>query len=420
MTQLIDLPLETLHHIAWQLSSRYRESAQDVQQEFQDGLTFARHSEKLTALSRLSRTCRHLRDIVQPILFHSVFDTEQTCVSLITTLNKRPDLANAVAELQVQGKGVSDDCDPATTEPSKEQSMLIELLSRHFQTETQQPPSLNGDESTTKVNPYAALLIALTPNVKRLHVEVGYWGLPTYQPGSLRCLKELSLAHQDTELGFDLADFYGVVQAAPALETLGCHMIANVSSTLVHENLTSLQIQYSCLTNENLQRLVTELPKLERFSYSSAGAVVNDEPEATPREIFEAIRLRSSTLKHLHVDLQLAVYMEEPGERDIIPSLACMQALQTLEISALALAVDGEATDGNVLTNALPSSIRSFTLLDPHGCMTEDISRLAEAERFPLLKEVSFYHPSNQPLEIATEPFVSRGIRCSNKGPFSW
>jgi hypothetical protein len=160
---------------------------------------------------------------------------------------------------------------------------------------------------------------------------------------------------------------------------------------------------------------------LERFSYSSGGALVNDEPEATPREIFEALRQRSSTLKHLSMDLQQAIYMEDLGEQDIIPSLAGMEVLQTLEISALALAVENEPTDGNVLVDALPQSIRSFTLLDPHDTLAEDINRLAEmaAQRFPHLREVAFYDPTNQPRLVPDAPFTSRGIKCTNKSPLS-
>lgn len=418
MTSLTDLPIEILSYIAWQLSPRSPESSEDGQ----DHLDIASHARGIAALSRLSRTCKHLRGILQPILFHSVFDSEETSLSLITALNARPDLARAVVEMEVHGRDISPEENLDEILSAHEQSMMTELLANNFQTETQQPPILQGNVGDfPRCNAFAGLTIALASNIKRLLVHAYYLDLPTFKPGSLPCLRELYLEHGDTENGLDLSRFQSILQAAPALQTLKCHAVSNVDSAISHENLTTLALAWSLLTNESFELLIDGLPKLESFSYSSGGASVNYDPEASPRQIFEAVSKRRSTLKHLYVDLQASVYMEEPDERDTIPSLASLKALQTLEISALALAVADEPTDGNVLINALPESIRSFTLLDPHDTMAVDINRLAEMapERFPHLREVCFYHSSNQPHEVSEMPFTSRGIKCTNKTPFS-
>ncbi|KAL6908778.1 hypothetical protein GGI43DRAFT_393598 [Trichoderma evansii] len=417
MTSLTELPIEILSHIGRQLSPRSPDSPENGQ----DRLDITSHARELAALSRLARTCKHLREILQPILFHSVFDSELTSISLINTLNARPDLARAVVEMEIEGRDISPEENLDEILSAHEQSMMTELLAKNFQTETQQPPMLRDDVNDfPRHNVFAGLAIALVSNVKRLLVRPYYWELPMFKPGSLPCLRELYLEHGDTENGLILSRFQCMLQAAPALQTLKCHAVSDVESGVSHENLTTLALSYSLLTNESFKLLIDGFPKLESFSYSSGGASVNFEHEASPRQIFEAVSKRRSTLKHLSLDLQLSVYMEEPDERDTIPSLASLKALQTLEISALALAVVNEPTDGNVLINALPGSVRSFTLLDPHEDIAEDINRLAEMapERFPHLREVCFYNPSNQPREVPETPFTSRGIKCTNKAPF--
>ncbi|KAL7903011.1 hypothetical protein HDV63DRAFT_362832 [Trichoderma sp. SZMC 28014] len=417
MASLADLPIETLYNIARQLSPRSLESPENGH----DGLNIARYAKGLAALSRLSRTCKQLRAIVQPILFHSVVDSDETSLSLITTLNARPDLARAVVEMEVHGRHLPCSRDADESLSASEQSMMSELLAKNFQTETQQPPTVQGNvDDLARCNVFAGVVISLAPNIKRLLVHVYYWDLPVFKPGSLPCLRELYIKHVDTEMGLHLSRFQSLLQAAPALQILKCHMVSTVDSAISHENLTTLTLKWSVLTNESFELLIDGLPKLESFSYSSGGSLVNDAPEASPRQIFEAVNKRRSTLKHLHIDLQESVYMDEPGEEDTIPSLAGLEVLQTLKISALALAEADEPTDGNVLVDALPRSIRSFTLFDPHDTMAEDINRLAEiaSERFPHLKEVCFYNSSNQPREVPETPFTSRGIKCTNKAPF--
>lgn len=430
MPSLTDLPPEILHKIAWNLTSRF---SRDVDDCFPTSFGFPQEPESLSALSRLSRVSKYFRDIAQPKLFYSAFDSEEKSVSLINTLSSRQDLAGAVTELQAGSSdrtsvlvplngqyqfGPDDDLDisPADT------LMLNNLLLEHFPPSTQQPPSENGDESggeVAKINAFAALAISLVPNVRRLSVEVGYWALPIYKPGSLLCLTELNLIHSDTELGFHLQDFRGLLQAAPALQVLGCYMVREISVLTPHSNVRTLHLINSSLTRESFQNVASAFPKLEAFSYSSGGALISEDEEATPGDMLDALRTLGSTIKHLSLEIDDTCYMVDLQPRDYITNLTEMRVLQTLTISAGAIIETHEETEGTLFTDLLPSSIHNFILVSPKPNVAQDINRLAEsaAERFPNLKLVTFHHLSNQPWAIDVMPFTARGISCSNTGP---
>lgn len=63
-------------------------------------------------LSRLSRTCRRLRDVCQPLLFdhyHHEFTAGKPLLSFLRTLDARPDLAKCVTSLDFLEPGQADD-----------------------------------------------------------------------------------------------------------------------------------------------------------------------------------------------------------------------------------------------------------------------------------------------------------------------
>lgn len=431
MPSLTDLPPEILHKIAWNLSSRY---SRDVDDCFPSSFGFTQQPYSLIALSHLSRASKYLSDIAQPKLFYSTFDSEKNWVSLIKTLYSRQDLAAAVIELQVGADGdasafelldgryeFSPDNKPDAS--PEDILMLDKLLCEHFPPGTQQQPHSVDEDGTgdeeVRINACAALAIALVPNIKRLFVEAGYWALPIYKPDSLRCLTELNIVHADTELGFDLQTYRGLLQAAPALQILGCYMVTEISNLAPLSTLHTLHIRNSSLTKESFQHVAATFPHLENFSYSSGGALISDEPEATPGDMLAALRKLSNTIKHLSVDIEGACYMVDLEPQDYVRDLTGMRVLQTLTISGQAIIETHEDTDGNILMDLLPPSICSFTLISPERNMARDINRLAEsaAERFPDLKNVTFYHLSNQPWPVDEIPFTTRGIGCSNTGP---
>lgn len=431
MPSLTDLPPETLHQIAWELTSRFSRDPNDC---FPTSLGFARENNGLIALSRLSRVSKYFREIAQPKLFFSTFDSQNKSVSLVKTLYSRQDLAGAVIELQVGsdgrasvlesfngryefGPGNELDTSPADT------LVLNKLLFEHFPPITkQQPPSEDDDRSDDDapgISASAALAIALVPNVKRLFVETGYWSLPIYKPDSLRYLVELNIVFDDTERGFYLQNFRGILQAAPSLRTLGCHMVCGISDLAPHSNLRTLHINHSSLTKESFQHIAATFSQLENFSYSSAGAIVSDEEEATPRYMLDAPRKLGSTIKHLSIETEMNTFDMDLEPGDHIEDLTEMRILQSLAMSACAIVNSEVETDGNVFMDLLPPSICKLMLISPGDNLAKDINRLAESatERFPNLKNIAFQHLSSQPSVVEETPFTARGISCSNTGP---
>lgn len=343
---------------------------------------------------------------MQVRLFNWPVASNQRLVSLARTLCSRPDLAAAVIELQIGGYKFDHELDSSPADIS----MFNTLLSENFKSATQQPPPLkqnDGNPYATKFGTFAALAIAQSIKVEKLIIEHCYWALPVFKPEALCSLTELSLIHGDTEFGFDLSNFQGLLEGAPVLRTLKCHMVNRVSSVVTHASLTTLQIDNSSLSVESFAVLISGFPKLEDFLYSSGGIGVSEDIEATPGQISQALRIRSRSLRVLSLDFEkLFMFRGLMRQDDIIQSLAYLENLEAIKVSASAI---------RLKHGTFPSAICSLTLVAPNRTDAEDLKHLAvdATEGFPNLKAVDFYHPSDDVWEICEKAFTTRGISCS-------
>ncbi|KAH6867471.1 hypothetical protein B0T10DRAFT_45922 [Thelonectria olida] len=371
MVQLLDLPPELIQEICRQC---LRPSS-----EF--------HSPSSPVLASLARTCSTLRAYAQPELYCAPSPYRYNYVALVRTLVKRPDLAQLVQDMVI-GDDWSRSDDRGLL---PDDVQLFEALMAKYPAKDGKPVEISTHWWETvrdnrqrdrlfDCDPEAALaslVVTQIPNVESLDITAGYfWEFPFSTPASLSCLKKLSLRHADTELGTNTDVVKNILLAAPKLDSFYGTMLCRVDDGFQHDNLTEFHLEFSSLEEQSFQNIARGLPKLKSFAYSSGGAIISDDPEATPGEMIRALLRCASTLEHMSLDIEDAWYFEDFGPNDWISDLKGMRHLKTLLLSSSTM--DIEESDRNLLTDMLPASIHKLTLINAPERIMDAFGRLAE------------------------------------------
>lgn len=357
---------------------------------------------RVAALSRLSRTCRKMRAIVQPILFHCPFAEGSRFVSLAHTIARRPDLAYDVRHLSITAH------DLAAHTPSVDVSLLNGVLDELF-------TKGNSDESfrllpapSPSDNDYdpfgdswdldiilTVLIICRAVNLERLLLSSKHYEWPEMLPSTALCrLRELSV---NCEIGRhsgmgesksgDLAAIAPIVNASPMLQILrGTDMILYSQPGLAHACVAEVDLRMTDLRPEDLVDLFKGFPNIKKFTYhagcSMGGYSQNLHPKAMERALWHC----RESLTHLCLSLEHNVDRSQWRWQDMMTDLRQMKALEVLELDGCSIyACDApclpDAVSQASLASLLPPSIRDFSLHlhRQHGHVLEDITRLLQA-----------------------------------------
>ncbi|CAH0020682.1 unnamed protein product [Clonostachys rhizophaga] len=431
---LLTLPAETLMAICQNLCTHCVRKGSEPPAYNQGPSALKDANEGLAALSYLSRTCKTLCDIAQPILYHMPWAIKRDSAAIARMIVQRPDLAQQVQELvfgpdlwAVGYWTVNSDEDRRLFEAE----MATETI-YNSRGDRVSPICLwdadnlpwrmdGGDMCEYLAQEFLAMLIMTkTPNVKQLTLEGGYLNQkPFFRPHMLPSLTTIRVLNWEAR-GVQLDGMTGILVAAPALETLHCRLLN--SSALVgrgqshfrHENVTTVVFEWSTLSD--LETTMRSFPNLKTFRYQSGGATVNEMGEATPVDISTALLVRRDTLQTVSIDLQEAFYGDDLDEDQVMRGLSDMKALVNLELCGTCVYVetdDDTTTDGTLLTSLLPSSLQVFGLHKPHEHIYQDILGLASgaAELFPKLIKVMIRGIEGEQAEVFRQAFESSGIK---------
>ncbi|KAF9873902.1 aromatic aminotransferase [Colletotrichum karsti] len=429
------------------------------------------------ALSRLSRTCHTLRNIAQPMLYHSPKPIIGSELFLARTLASNRELAQAVKELHLGKWSVNEkDVTPELQDlfngiidrvgiPAQLLSDLDNDWPRDWLTGPdggKRDPYVGYIPDATKpgggknffdrrVRVVDALIVTLVPNVEHIHVEPLFAPhFPFSAPGSLPRLTDLTLQTTQASEGNSIDCVKGIMDAAPALERFRGVGVNGMTTSVTHPALKSLDLSQSILGATHINAIMTGFPKLEVFGYEVDHNVTVAGPndiDANPQEIGEALLLRKDTLKD--VDLDLARSSMYRIDQDTIASHSTMRSLKEMEVlEELAIGYDailvprtwddGEeeghedgdveegTTDGALhrgrkkdsLVDFLPVTLRYLKLCDEESHLFQDLIELAGQvpEKFPNLKKVRFWGYDEYERMALRGSFRKVGVKCFHGG----
>ncbi|KKO99051.1 hypothetical protein THAR02_08839 [Trichoderma harzianum] len=283
------------------------------------------------ALTRLSLTCRHLRDVAQPILHHEA--TPRNMIPFVRTLIERPDLAAQIRTLFT---------DEAWGDPKRDTDIKI------FRAEAQRLNHGNRNKWTEatlidKIKYYHRLFelaLALLPNVKERTLVVpskseeeldGLFGAPV----ALKSLRSLTVRPTDA---VDFGRFRNILAMMPRLERLQIEECHCITQSLPLAELRTLIITESCISVRSLRNIIQFCPKLEHFEYHDwvrdySPAYVDFEEECTWGLAQDILRSRKKTLKHLNFmfDLNYDILdVDDLDPDDYLSSFDEFDGLETL------------------------------------------------------------------------------------------
>lgn len=348
------------------------------------------------SLASLSSTCRLLRDIAQPVLYHDV--DPKALMPFLRTLMARPDLAARVRSFSNSRSGAS--------EFTAEDRLLIQAGATAAGITL--PPE--WADSTSRLSDRGLVdglitdhLLACLPRLAQLHHTKGRYQVlgRLLEPAGLvlDSLQRLELGLWDNEAVFSLkADRNAtLLTAAPNLQCLKVHLCVYVEPGLPFQNIRLLRITNGCLSESSLQNLVSACPKLEAFGYDRTWQDWFGGEEISPGSAQRILRTCKDTLRCLNLDFG-SYYLDECEGRawwgeEYFESFRDFQVLERLVISPVW--IRGSKVPGNdALVSILPESICTLSIpCDGGDGLLHGLVKVAVAVaqgRLPHLKEVQF------------------------------
>ncbi|CAH0023990.1 unnamed protein product [Clonostachys rhizophaga] len=363
-----------------------------------------------STLYGLSTSCRAMRNIAEPFLYHYIVHTERAGL-LARTLLQRPALARAVEELAITAVDFTSKYDEKV---SREDQAIFEV-----QMQTAGTNALEKD-IFKRENMLGMLMLAHTPNVQRLSVLTEP-NVPVmcYPHGALSCLTILRANCDDTDSGFDLSVLSGVMKAAPNLKTFVGFNLTRVDlkrGEIFSESVTEVNLAKATTWTVDFKMLIRGFPSLQVFRFETGRS--RDFARATPAEMAKYLLARKETLKEINISASASAFPDMLLLRDeVINYLAGMTSLETIILNSDSIYSEYDSasyTDGSFLIGLLPESVRVLGLVDPPDHLEHDIFRLAASasKRFPLLKKVMLQHVGRSKLKAYKKAFKNSSIKC--------
>lgn len=350
----------------------------------------ARYVPDHASIRSISKTCKVLQAVSQPIAYHSVCVGQDKCVLLIRLLAQRPDLARSVRQMNLNGvhgdepevsrgkcKTVLTPDDiiflgrlmeelPINTDGKPDRispRWHMEMVGKP--SKVPRVPAPLGHVDNRPIYVLAALTLSLIPNVESFaYAQYDQRPFISCGSGSLGGLTELLWVNTSWGDGPELRD---VMAAAPKLKHLYGDGGFSVHSNLNCSQLKTLELECAGLDGEGLRDFVQKIDGLESFSYRF-NSTVPGPGFAKPRHVYEALISARDTLTTLNLS-----FTSSKRQMCILPPhlhIQTLQDLSALERVHLSDAVifwgrgdEHTGTRGPYrLTQALPPSIREFSL----------------------------------------------------------
>jgi len=371
-------------------------------------LCAGRHEEGHRDLSRLSRTCRHLRNTIQPLVFTAFVrhtNTRTQHVQFLRTLTLRPDLAQCVKYLGL-GWAITADEPVAPSDLQIIDSLVAKLHLPAY-------PSCEFTHGSPNRLPAIELILLHTPNLTHLNIPLNNeWELlflPHYQltsqqghgPPILPRLRTFQVDHyyssgDNYELG--LAEIMAICAAAPQLEHLYTYNPGGSPNEVRWEyplfsNLRRLEFDSVCSTQPDvLREMVRMATRLEVFGLTWDPTAANYSwcEDRTAADAWDMLRMRRETLREVRLYI---CCVPDLGEEDWGVgrlewcSLADFERLELLKVGEYALEALKRAWRrknkevsgmGGFLEDFLPQGIKEVTLWEPGSDLVPAMRRLAD------------------------------------------
>lgn len=392
MNELALLPDELLLHIIEALCTT-RPSTYCTPDEHRNG-------PDCISLSILSKTCRKLHAVVQPILFRSVWSFHPG--RLVRTLLEKPQLAALVQDLSIDDsleKDISsEDAALFTTAigkicPAEMDEVRAKLAFKTANCTSRGWGEFEIDNFILKAIATLAVSQCCNANKIMIFTTDTCWDLLNTEDHPLaQKLLDIKLCYSlDRGQVFINDNFASLVAYAPRLKRLTCSSIEDISDRLWSDTITELSISCSHLSYEGCASMVKNFPNLEKFIYNPM--YHDDDREISPRLLSELLAQQCKKLRHLTLIWEREEMDDddvEAEEEDKICSLASLTALEEVALG----------NDYHTLTNSVrspespydeffPASIKRITFIDEIGALSlESLSNVALRE-LPALKVVT-------------------------------
>jgi hypothetical protein len=281
----------------------------------------------LTGLASLCRASKQLNQLATWRLYHTLVAPESALswLLLARTLIERRDLAALVRHFYLDHLRMPED--PSLFPPEvmayyAEQVALVPDAGLNETSLTE--PDESDPYGVSQYDAALALMASLCPNLSTGGFVAGAAsGNPSTftlcPPATMLPLREVQVAHWDTECGFDLSLLTPLFRAAPNLRLLrliqvGCD--EPLEEGLRLEHLTDLELPCSCNSADELVRMLRLCPNLRRLQYVCGGALYGDE-QFSPQQAVAAVLEHAPNLQTFELDLMDGLGMEDFDEEDV-------------------------------------------------------------------------------------------------------
>ena len=328
------------------------------------------------SLANLAVTCRAMHAVITPFLYHQPQGYSPKRPGLFRTLAKYPELARRVKVLRL-------DYDAGIVElpNDKDDREFLLSLAAQYGWSTDVQDGVSPDDTRELLT---TLLIAMCPNLETLSTGRDYFEqFRLLQPATLPRLKDVYVAHLDTDMGMDLGELMPLYLAAPNIETFSAAMASGVGKgDSALGNVTNLRLDSAGISTACLRTLLRSCPRLESFVYTAGGMTVNDR-QFDGRSARRLLCRWAPGLKHLAMDLRDRDCMgdwddvgdssNKDNDSELLPGVASLLYLETLIIDAT---VVGE-WDSRPVVALFPQSLRSLVV---YRAYPTGIAEVSEAE----------------------------------------
>ncbi|KAH6997281.1 hypothetical protein EDB80DRAFT_147454 [Ilyonectria destructans] len=348
---------------------------------------------RLSALANLSRSCRWLRNVARPFLYHFPVTRGPQTLTLLKTLSQRPDIASHVKELG---------------SVTNFWSVVQERLTSHVDRSGIDRNFLRKDLKLIQLG----LLICLAPNLEFLELALCNEPVPLLRPCRLPRLRHLTLICRYRSSQVSLNSVKNILQSAPNLQTIEACGIGAVAALSEHSNIRTLVLERSVMARDDFRRTMRAFPKLASFTFRTPQFALLENTDATPSQIEQAIMTRRDTLRHFVLAVDPAFCLPISHLIDNLNKTA-LESLTIDSKNIMATRSDHPSPTVGLL-NLLPPTIQSFRLTSCPDHMWDDIFELATKTRvyFPSLRKVEF--PGLETKQaLLKQAFRESNIECS-------
>jgi hypothetical protein len=303
-------------------------------------------------LSRLSRTCRRLRNVVQPVVFHRLHDMDSSParrLQFLGVLVARPDLARNVKSLSFTEPGDNEeltDTDRQFVEGLVDRLGLPPL-----------PRRWNVGELSEQRLILIELIVIRTPNLEVLEIPLHLdWDMAVVRDQAtvtrpfLQKLRRLQIEHFYIDGDGYKADRYTVAMhpiealllEAPNLEELWIPTVEGFKDSYPLNNLRHIEFQefYCTVDSVPLRNILASCPRLEIFALHWGALLTdygyNDTRGRHAADAWSALEQRIDTLREIRLDI---VCDEMPLGDSNLCSLQDFCRLEVLKVDLHALGV---------------------------------------------------------------------------------